>query len=105
MKYIITLIGSVIAYLSAAGLGIWVIVEFILYLVKDRPFNWWSLWSLIICIIVILIALIILAMIVTSQGKTNTSGFDATNPKRSKFQQRLDEMEKERIQKIGNPDA
>jgi len=24
--------------------GIWVIVEFILYLVKDDPFNWTSLW-------------------------------------------------------------
>ena len=22
--------------------GIWAIVEFILYLVKDNPFNWWS---------------------------------------------------------------
>jgi hypothetical protein len=24
--------------------GIWAIVEFILYLVKDNPFNQWSLW-------------------------------------------------------------
>ncbi len=26
-----------------SGFGIWTIVEFILYLVKDNPFNWWSL--------------------------------------------------------------
>jgi len=25
--------------------GIWAIVEFILYLVKDDPFNWISLWT------------------------------------------------------------
>lgn len=25
------------------GFGMWAIVEFILYLVKDNPFNWWSL--------------------------------------------------------------
>jgi hypothetical protein len=26
------------------GFGIWAIVEFILYLVKDNPFNFTSLW-------------------------------------------------------------
>lgn len=25
-----------------SGFGIWAVVEFILYLVKDNPFNWWS---------------------------------------------------------------
>ncbi len=33
------------------GFGIWAIVEFILYLVKDNPFNWWSLWLTIAAVI------------------------------------------------------
>ena len=27
-----------------SGFGTWAIIEFILYLVKDNPFNWLSLW-------------------------------------------------------------
>ena len=36
---------------SIYGCGIWAIVEFILYLAKDMPFNWWSLYSCIISLI------------------------------------------------------
>jgi hypothetical protein len=31
--------------------GIWAVIEFILYLVKDNPFNWWSLGLTIATII------------------------------------------------------
>jgi hypothetical protein len=31
--------------------GIWAIVEFILYLAKDNPFNWTSLWLTIIAFV------------------------------------------------------
>ena len=31
-----------------SALGVWAVVEFILYLVKDDPFNWTSLWLLIV---------------------------------------------------------
>lgn len=31
--------------------GIWAIVEFILYLVKDNPFNWWSLVLTIMAVV------------------------------------------------------
>lgn len=31
--------------------GIWAIVSFILYLVKDQPFNWTSIWVCVIGIV------------------------------------------------------
>lgn len=31
--------------------GIWAVVEFILYLVKDNPFNWTSLWLTIVAFV------------------------------------------------------
>jgi len=31
--------------------GIWAVVEFILYLVKDDPFNWWSLVLTIVAVV------------------------------------------------------
>lgn len=34
----------VISNILISVFGIWAIVEFILYLVKDNPFNWLSLW-------------------------------------------------------------
>mgnify|MGYP001245662438 CR=1 FL=1 len=34
----------VISNILITVFGIWAIVEFILYLVKDNPFNWLSLW-------------------------------------------------------------
>lgn len=35
---------TVLLSLLFTALGIWAIVEFILYLVKDNPFNFTSLW-------------------------------------------------------------
>ena len=34
-----------------SGFGTWAIVEFILYLVKDNPFSWWSLGLTIVAIV------------------------------------------------------
>jgi len=31
--------------------GTWAVVEFILYLVKDNPFNWWSLGLTIVAVV------------------------------------------------------
>lgn len=45
--------------LAAAGTGLWTIVEFILYLVKNDPFNW---ISLTLCIVFFVIAIIIQLM-------------------------------------------
>jgi len=42
----------IIAGFSASGFAAWAVVEFILYLVKDNPFNWTSVWLLVIAIVV-----------------------------------------------------
>ena len=35
----------------ASGFAAWAVVEFILYLVKDNPFNWTSVWLLVVAIV------------------------------------------------------
>ena len=35
---------TVICSFAFTGVGIWAIVEFLMYLVKDNPFNYTSLW-------------------------------------------------------------
>ena len=42
----------IIAGFAASGFAAWAVVEFILYLVKDNPFNWTSVWLLVIAIVV-----------------------------------------------------
>jgi len=41
----------IIGSFLASGFGIWAIVEFVLYLVKDNPFNWWSLGLTIVAFV------------------------------------------------------
>ena len=54
MKIIILLIVQRIAAVAANITFIWGIVEIALYLVKDKEFNWWSVWSFIISAVVTL---------------------------------------------------
>ena len=42
----------IVAGFLFSGFGTWAIVEFILYLVKDNPFNWWSLGLTITALVV-----------------------------------------------------
>jgi len=42
----LNMVVMMIAGFAASGFAAWAIVEFILYLVKDNPFNWTSLWLL-----------------------------------------------------------
>lgn len=51
----LSMIGILISNLLAAIFSIWAAVEFILYLVKDDPFNFTSLWLLGIAIIFFLV--------------------------------------------------
>lgn len=37
-------VGMILMSALLSIFGIWAIVEFVLYLVKDDPFNWTSLW-------------------------------------------------------------
>jgi len=93
MKTITTMIIMIISYIGCAVTPIWAIVEFILYLVKDREFNWWSVWTFIISIIVAIVSVTIMASI---KSKINIGDFKR---KTSKFQERLDLMKKERESK------
>ncbi len=71
---------------------LWGIIEFILYLAKDKSFNWWSVLGFIISVVVALVC-IVFALIVKSKALStsiNSSRF------KSRFQQRLEEMEQKR---------
>ena len=55
---------TAIAFIAAFALGllitaasVWAIVEFILYLTKDDPFNWWSIGTIVIIAVLYLINL------------------------------------------------
>ena len=92
MKIISLLIIKSIAVVSANVTFLWGIIEFILYLVKDKAFNWWSVWCFIISVVIALVC-VVFALIVKSKSRTtsiNTGRF------KSKFQQRLEEMEQKR---------
>lgn len=52
---------SVLSYLAFVACGIWAGVEFIIYLFKDDPFNWWSLWLTIIFFVLMVVTMIIAA--------------------------------------------
>ena len=44
-------ISTIIFSILTAVTSIWAVVEFILYLVKDNPFNWTSVWLLIAAVV------------------------------------------------------
>ena len=52
-----------LAVLSANASFIWAIIEFILYLVKDKEFNWWSVWTFLISVATGIISLLLLIAI------------------------------------------
>ena len=67
------LIFKIIGFLGAWITPIWAIVEFILYLVKDREFNWWSVWLFLVSIVFILVALALeTGTILKRKSKNNT---------------------------------
>jgi len=47
----LNMVVMMMAGFAASGFAAWAIVEFILYLVKDNPFNWTSIWLLGIAIV------------------------------------------------------
>lgn len=63
MKTIILLIGQWISVIAAHVAFLWCIIEFILYLAKDKEFNWNSVWMFIISVVIFLICLILLLII------------------------------------------
>jgi predicted membrane channel-forming protein YqfA (hemolysin III family) len=80
-----------ISYLGSVISCIWALIEFIIYLVKDTQFNWWSVW----CILIFgLLALILGLITFVFLAKDRT--------KKSSFQIRLEEMQKSRIKNLHN---
>jgi membrane protein YdbS with pleckstrin-like domain len=82
MKAIISLL-AIPVIIGASLAWVWPVVEFILYLFKDRQFNWWSVWACLICWALALFAVIFAAM-------------NKPTIRRSSFQTRLEEMAKNR---------
>ena len=71
MKIISLLIIQWIAVVSANIAFLWAIIEFILYLVKDKSFNWWSVWYFIISVVIALVCLVF-ALVVKSKHRTTS---------------------------------
>ena len=92
MKAILVSVLLAASYIGSAVCPIWAVVEFILYLAKDHPFNWWSLW---LCIIfwVLTFAAVIMAAAIELKKKNE---LNKNQPKVSNFQKRLEEMAKQR---------
>jgi len=100
MKTLISLLLLLASYFGITISGIWAIIEFILYLVKDREFNWCSVWSIVICIVTTFILFIVTAVLATT-SKTNEDKYIKTAT--SNFKKRLAEMAEKRNQsKINN---
>ena len=66
---------------------IWTLVSFIVYLVKDIPFNWWSLGMFCTTVVIIFAGFLYLAVKVNTYVPKDA----AKKVVKSKFQQRLEE--------------
>lgn len=94
MKVFFALIFQIVAYIGCMICGVWALIAFILYLAKDIPFEWWSLWSLIGCIVLSIILLIINAWIVFLNDQPDNPGTYKSN-----FQKRLEKKQEELLRK------
>lgn len=88
MKALITGLLTIIMYLATGASFIWAIVEFILYLVKDKPFDWWSVWSILICGFISIILFVLCAFYAAK--------IESEKRNKGTFQSRLNDMEKKR---------
>lgn len=90
MKVIITLFLQVIAYGCSIVSCIWAVVEFLIYLVKDKEFNWWSVWSILISIGLGIILFVLNIVFAITKKEENTNPPERKSYK-SRLQQRLDQ--------------
>lgn len=94
MKKIISAILMVMSAISLVACKFWIIVSFILYIAKDTPFNWWSIWTWVISLLVLIPTYFIYLFSVSKSIENKLS----TPSKKSSFQERLEEMEQKRKQ-------
>lgn len=76
---------AVIVYYSNFAFIIWALVNFIIYLVKDTPFNWLPIWLL--CVTIGLILLFMIIALFMPSNKTQDL------VKKSPFHARLEEIQ------------
>ena len=98
MKVISLLVAKVLAVIAANVAFVWAIIEFILYLAKDKVFNWWSVWAFVISVVVAIALVIIAAVCQVKERNSALAKFKQRRYKmpKSRFQQRLEEMEQKR---------
>lgn len=85
----------VVQVLSVIGINIsalWILVEFILYLVKDDKFNWMSVWLLITFVVVMIVNVIIAAIDAKKYNDKLFESLSGRKTTKSKWQQRMEEM-------------
>lgn len=79
---------KLLAIISINVSFMWIVVEFILYLVKDDEFNWWSVYTLIISLLIVIVIMILATLqVVKHKNKVEV------NPKqlrKGSFNERLD---------------
>lgn len=94
MKKIVTSVFfMVVAYVGIPLSSIWAIVGFILYLVKDTPFNWWSIWSFLICIFMFLVNIALTVVFAHNlEQEENKKEIKVGVLKKSAFTQRMEKM-------------
>lgn len=95
MKIISFIVLQIIAVIAANVTFIWAIIEFILYIAKDKVFNWWSVWGFVIST---LIAIVLTIFAAVSKVKTQNKAWNEMKQRqstvtKSRFQQRLEEMQ------------
>jgi uncharacterized membrane protein len=59
---LLLVISEFIIFLAMVCGLLWVIISFILYLVKDTPFHWWSVYTTTISVVTFFILMIVLAV-------------------------------------------
>ena len=87
MKFTLTIAILVLAITSYL-LPVWAVISFLIYLVKDIPFNWHSVWLSILSIVLYIICGSLFVMI---KAKEIT---EVKRTKLSKFQEKLMQMQK-----------
>lgn len=91
---------SIITWILCVSSLLWVVVSFLIYLVKDIPFNWCSVWSVAIIYSIVIFGHIGLALF--SMKELNKKLKNEKPVKKSAFQQKLEEMQKIQNEKLNN---
>lgn len=97
MKVIGLLAVKLLAIIAANLAFVWTIVEFILYLAKDRKFNWWSVRAFAISVVVAIALVLIASVWKVKEDIRSSAEYKRHLDKKpkSRWQQRLDELQRQ----------